>query len=300
MSKQNINLNTIRIDGGTQSRVGLNMDAVAEYASALDDSTELPPIVVFNDGSDNWLADGFHRFHAYVARDRASIPADVQVGTQRDAILFACGANATHGLRRTNEDKRKAVAVLLGDPEWSKLTDREIGRRCHVDHKSVATWRNPPPPAPPAPKQPPTPKGAGTKGGEFPGDPTPANPPAPAPRPPAPPPAVEPDTTAEDAHGDTDMLELLTETQTQLEAAQRELEAANADDLKAEAMKWQRLSDIAKRRESELQKLVNEREAELKRLTNTLRRIGKAVGEEDPSKIAATVEEFVRSVKVAV
>jgi len=44
-------------------------------------------------------------------------------GTQRDAILHSVGANATHGLRRSNQDKRKAVVTLLEDNEWCQWSD---------------------------------------------------------------------------------------------------------------------------------------------------------------------------------
>lgn len=43
------------------------------------------------------------------------IKADVREGTRRDGILHAVGANATHGNRRTNEDKRRAIVILLND-----------------------------------------------------------------------------------------------------------------------------------------------------------------------------------------
>lgn len=61
--------------------------------------------------------------------------------TRRDAILFSAGANAAHGMRRTNEDKRRAVLTLLNDPEWAGWSDREIARRCHVGHPLVAQLR---------------------------------------------------------------------------------------------------------------------------------------------------------------
>lgn len=62
-------------------------------------------------------------------------------GGLRDAILHSAGANANHGLRRTNEDKRRAVLMLLDDEEWSQWSDREIGRQCVVDGKTVTRLR---------------------------------------------------------------------------------------------------------------------------------------------------------------
>lgn len=133
-----INLLTIRIDGGTQSRVELNNAALAEYVDALKGGADFPPVVVFFDGTDNWLADGFHRYHAYRTAGLASIPADVRSGTTRDALLFSLGANAGHGLRRTNDDKRKAVTVALTDGEWGKWSDNAIAKLCGVSQNFVS------------------------------------------------------------------------------------------------------------------------------------------------------------------
>jgi hypothetical protein len=53
----------------------------------------------------------------------AKISADVREGSRRDAILYAVGANASHGLKRTNRDQRNAVMLLLKDPEWGRRQD---------------------------------------------------------------------------------------------------------------------------------------------------------------------------------
>lgn len=138
-----IDLTRISIDGGTQTRAALNEPIVAEYADALRDGEKLPAVVVFFDGSAHWLADGFHRYFAHKAARKASINVDIREGTQRDAVLFSVGANSTHGLRRTNEDKRRAVKTMLDDPEWCLWSDREIARQCGVTHPFVAGIRAP-------------------------------------------------------------------------------------------------------------------------------------------------------------
>lgn len=136
-----IPISAIRLDGGTQSRALLQDGIINEYAAALEDGASFPPVVLFYDGSDHWLADGFHRVRAYLFAGRDTIPADVRQGTRRDAILYSVGANEAHGLRRTNDDKRRAVLTLLNDAEWAKWSDREIARRCNVSDKTVASLR---------------------------------------------------------------------------------------------------------------------------------------------------------------
>ena len=106
-----------------------------------DSGIKLPPVTVFEDGADLWLADGFHRVLAQRELGREEVAAEVQTGTRRDAVLYSVGANATHGLRRTNHDKRKAVATLLADEQWSKWSNREIARRCRVGETMVRRHR---------------------------------------------------------------------------------------------------------------------------------------------------------------
>jgi hypothetical protein len=137
-----LELSNIRIDGGTQPRSKIDESIVTDYATAMLDGAQFPPVVVFFDGVDNWLADGFHRFHAIRKNDNESIEADVRTGTLRDAILYSVSANASHGLRRTNEDKRRSVLILMNDAEWSQWSNNEIGRRCGVSHELANTIRN--------------------------------------------------------------------------------------------------------------------------------------------------------------
>lgn len=136
-----VNIADIRINGGTQSRAAINKEVVADYADAMDGGAEFPPLVVFFDGSSYWLADGFHRYEAFARSGAHDVPADIRQGSQRDAVLYSVGANAAHGLRRTNDDKRRAVMVLLNDPEWSKWSNREIARQCGVSERLVRDVR---------------------------------------------------------------------------------------------------------------------------------------------------------------
>jgi hypothetical protein len=123
---------SIRRDGGTQPRAAINHQTVTEYASDMKEGAIFPPVIVFYDGSDYWLADGFHRVEAAWSVGLTKIAASVRQGTIRDAVLYSVGVNATHGLRRSNADKRRAVTTLLEDSEWRQWSNREIARKCAV------------------------------------------------------------------------------------------------------------------------------------------------------------------------
>lgn len=138
----NVLISKIRLDGGTQNRVHLNEEAVSEYADAITEGAQFPPVTVFFDGSDYWLADGFHRYHANGRIGALSIEADVHNGTKRAAILHSVGVNASHGLRRTNADKRKAVETLLNDEEWGQWPQKKIAEACGVSREYVSRVSN--------------------------------------------------------------------------------------------------------------------------------------------------------------
>jgi len=132
-----IKIEQIRIDGGTQQRAEINNDAVTEYAEAMTNGAKFPPVTVIFDGLAYWLVDGFHRYHAAVQAGFLDIEADVKNGSQRFAVMQSLGANHTHGLRRTNADKKKAAFLAINDAEWGKLSNREIAKICQVSESLV-------------------------------------------------------------------------------------------------------------------------------------------------------------------
>lgn len=336
MTRENITLKSIRNDGETQARVAISEDLVAEYRQVLADGGELDPITLFFDSTDYWVGDGHHRLLAYIADDRASIPAEVRQGTQRDAQHYALfWANKKHGKPRTNADKRNIVVKALADPEWSKWSDRRIADEAGLSHPFVAKVRaeltgNV------SSERTYTTKhgieatmdtsniGKGKKGEKAAAAPAPS--PAPArssdrqaasspvsdagvtgssPVPSAPPPATavqaraaERAAIAEEAHGDFDPLAELEATQRKLEVAEKLIEVMQADDQKAETRKALLRAEHAERRQGELMDSAKKSQDREKWTHRQLMRCGKAVGEEDPSRIAATVEAFTRAFKL--
>lgn len=132
-------LDSIKWDYTIQCRDKIDFGVVNEYAAAMKAGAAFPPVVLFRreeQGKDqryHWLADGWHRFKAaYRTGSIETIKAEVHIcDNPRDAALrYALRANDTHGLRRTNADKRKAVLVAL--KEFPKLSSKAISDLCGV------------------------------------------------------------------------------------------------------------------------------------------------------------------------
>ena len=110
-----ISLASIRLDGGTQMRAELRQDRIIDYAEHLKDGATFPPVVVFDDGESQWLADGFHRHAAFKLAEMEELPAIVHAGTKLDAIRLALKANATNGEPRTGGDMRRAYVAAVNN-----------------------------------------------------------------------------------------------------------------------------------------------------------------------------------------
>lgn len=132
-----LQMSDIIIDTTIQQRVKLNEATIRDYTMRLNAGDKFPPVVVFDDGSAKYLSDGFHRIKAYEKAGKTEIPTEVRKGGKRDATLYAVESNASHGLPRTNRDKRKAVTTLLDDFEWSKRSTRDIANKAIVSHTMV-------------------------------------------------------------------------------------------------------------------------------------------------------------------
>ena len=300
-------LDDIRIDGGTQPRTSINEATVSEYAEAIMSGDVFPPLLCVWDGVNRWLCDGFHRLHAH--RQAGSVTVEVlqHSGTQRDAVLMSVGTNAQHGLRRSNDDKRRAVRMLLEDAEWGQWSDREIAKRCLVDHKTVAAVRAALSPGEVLTGEFPsedstrerkvntkhgtqaTMKTAGIAASNQQRAAAPEDAPAKA--------------RDEDDHYDApDAGALLDEMQTDLrraEARVAELEKALNDAGKGQVVTLTQRLDHAERRQAELMDEASRAKARADRYERTLARIGKAVGDKDLDQVAARVEAMVRKLRDA-
>ena len=139
--RQPIPISRIRVDGGTQPRAALDFEAIEDYSVAMGAGAQFPPVTVFYDGTDYWLADGFHRVKAAYAAGHDTIESEVHQGTLQDAQWYSFSANRTNGLRRTTDDKQRAVRAALGHPNGAELSNRQIAAHVGVVEATVRNWR---------------------------------------------------------------------------------------------------------------------------------------------------------------
>ena len=138
-----IDINKIRIDGGTQCRVVIDQPTVYTYLEAMKENARFPLMETVFDGATYWLTDGFHRYHAYKLLGIKNIEVSFIAGNLRDAQIEALKANGKHGKPLTNEDKRNKVKMALEIEGVDKLSDSEIAKMCEVSKTFVSSIRRP-------------------------------------------------------------------------------------------------------------------------------------------------------------
>jgi hypothetical protein len=85
------------------------------------------------------VVDGFCRVMAATAAGKSRVPCEVHQGSFNDALRAACGANASHGLRRTNADKKRAATIAIQN--FPDLSSRELAEICGVSHAYIQSMR---------------------------------------------------------------------------------------------------------------------------------------------------------------
>ena len=106
-----IKISTLNLE--LQTRAKNNEAAIKEYAELMKDGATFPNVKVFreNKNATPYLVDGFHRTAATVLNGGDTIEADIIYGDRAAALTYALKANAEHGLRRNNADKRHALEM---------------------------------------------------------------------------------------------------------------------------------------------------------------------------------------------
>jgi hypothetical protein len=143
MTKRKVRLDQIRIDGDTQFRKNISQKNINYYAECMEEGDVFPPMEVTFDGSEYWLWNGFHRYHAYAKIGIDEVEIDYRPGTQEDAQDLALGANSDHGFGLTKADKKNKVQWVLSQERYKGLSNIQIAALCKVSDTFVAAERDP-------------------------------------------------------------------------------------------------------------------------------------------------------------
>jgi len=137
-----LRLSDVEVDYSIQPRVnGLNQDHVDELEAAYrDENAAIEPPVAWQLPDESYkLSQGFHRVEGAKRAGRESLKFVVRKGTDDECAIDAFCSNQSHGLKRTNADKRRAVERLL--KLMPKDSDLAIANRAGVSDKTVAEAR---------------------------------------------------------------------------------------------------------------------------------------------------------------
>jgi len=128
------------IDTSIQTRYRLDKATVADYEEAMRRGDKFPPLEVMAEmgSSSYYLWDGQHRIAAAKRIGKDSFMCHIRRGEKSDALRMALGANAAHGLRRSNADKRKCVLLAMNAVEYDDLSMRSMGELCNVSRMLVS------------------------------------------------------------------------------------------------------------------------------------------------------------------
>lgn len=129
----------VELDTSIQCRASIDTAVVNDYAERMKTGDEFPPIEVYGAKTKCWIGDGWHRLLAARQNGADTIAAKLTAGGRVDALKHALGANALHGHRRSNADKRRSVEIALR--EFPKLSSRAVAKLCGVSPALVDVAR---------------------------------------------------------------------------------------------------------------------------------------------------------------
>ena len=135
---KSVPIKDIRIDGNTQQRP-VDDNVVKRYAAMMKEGSAFPPVEIITDGKSNFLYDGFHRVAATIRLNKKYIEANIVNGTQRQAMWLSFSTNKENAFPRQPGTAKEIIKKILRDKEWSKTSQRDIGR--HVGCTQKFVWK---------------------------------------------------------------------------------------------------------------------------------------------------------------
>jgi ParB-like chromosome segregation protein Spo0J len=109
-------IQSLTSDSDLQIRAKINKETISLYAEQMtteDEMKKFPPVEVYYDGTNYWLADGHHRRAAAEKAGHSKVWAVVKNGTRDDALWGAILGNGKQGFGLTQEDRKRAILLAI-------------------------------------------------------------------------------------------------------------------------------------------------------------------------------------------
>ena len=139
-------ISNVHLEPRCQCREQIDKEYVATLIEAFQAEREIPRIEVWEvDGEPEArlvVVDGYHRLQALTTLKREWLHvAVVGNGSLDEASWYAIGRNHEHGLRRTLEDRKKAIRYAFENPLARDYANTTIARQTGCNDKLVAIVR---------------------------------------------------------------------------------------------------------------------------------------------------------------
>lgn len=135
-----VTLADLKLEKDLQCRArGTQREVVRQYADDMRRGDIFPEITVFRDQRGTYVANGFHRVAAALEAGLTELRAEIKTGSKRDALLHAVKSDQAVGLRRTTQDKRRSIELLIA--AFPKFSNRKIAEAAGTDDKTVGATR---------------------------------------------------------------------------------------------------------------------------------------------------------------
>ena len=124
-------------------RLQPRQDGLADdhIASLMETPEAWPPVVLAQLEAGKYLIDGFHRHEAARQLGMPEMAASVFTPSPgADLIAYGFQLNLKHGRALTLRDRKAYAATAI--TRYPDLSDREVGRRCGLNHETVGAIRN--------------------------------------------------------------------------------------------------------------------------------------------------------------
>jgi hypothetical protein len=136
---QQVLLSALIAEPDLQLRATISDERIAYFREQMAAGVEFPPVDAYWDGTNLWLADGFHRYLAYKRDGADALWVDVHHGSVQDALVWSYRANSSHGEPLRAPERRAALKRI--EAQCRGVSARVLAKRLGVHSTTIDRLR---------------------------------------------------------------------------------------------------------------------------------------------------------------